>query len=38
MADSKEKRAMPIEPNKLYVFKKSGNQVRAIAPADPHMG
>lgn len=29
---------MMISPNKLYFFTKSGNEVRAIAPADPYMG
>lgn len=29
---------MQIEPNKLYIFTKSGNKVRAIAPAQPYRG
>jgi hypothetical protein len=29
---------MTIEAGKLYFFKKSGNEVRAIAPAPPYLG
>ena len=32
------KQITPIETGKLYCFTKSGNQVRAVAPADPHKG
>lgn len=30
--------AMNIEQSKTYVFEKSGNLVRAIAPSAPHRG
>jgi hypothetical protein len=29
---------MKIQANAMYFFTKSGNQVRAIAPAEPFMG
>lgn len=29
---------MPIKPNEPYIFTKSGNEVRTVAPADPHRG
>jgi hypothetical protein len=29
---------MRIEPGKTYFFRKSGNEVRAIAPATPYRG
>lgn len=29
---------MKIEAGKLYIFKKSGNEVRAIAPSEPYQG
>jgi hypothetical protein len=29
---------MTIEAGKCYFFKKSGNEVRAIAPAPPYLG
>lgn len=31
-------RSGPIVPGKLYIFKKSGNRVKAIAPTSPHLG
>lgn len=31
-------RSGPVVPGKLYIFKKSGNRVKAIAPTSPYRG